>query len=317
MHAACVSTWGHPPKYSIIDLQPPTSSQVRIKIIAAGFHNLVRSRAAGKHYSNAHKKPPHIPGVDGVGTVMETGELVYFNCLTAPTGSFAEEINVEKKNIVPLAAGADPDIIAVLANPAMSSWMALTARADVTPGLKFSVAIVGATGVSGQAAVQISRVMGATEIVAIGRPGAKLGMAKELGATELIALSEKLEETDFVAAADVDVVLDYLWGETAKVALSGIIATRGNKSQRLTWVEIGAVTGDASLVSASLLRQANVAMVGCGPGSWTFPQLGKELPMMLEAIVKNGLKAEYTERRLVDVESWWNEIGGPRVLVKP
>ncbi|ORY14551.1 zinc-containing alcohol dehydrogenase [Clohesyomyces aquaticus] len=318
MHAAIVGSWGSAPKYSTFNLSAPSSSQVRIKILAAGLHNLVRSRAAGQHYTTANKSPPHIPGVDGVGTISETGELFYFNCLMAPTGSFAEEIIVEKKDIVSLPAGADPHTIAVLVNPAMSSWMAFTTRAGIVPGQSFSVAIVGATGVSGQAAVQISKAMGATEIVAIGRPGEKLEKTKYLGATATIALADKLEETDFSAAGDVDVVLDYLWGETAKTALPGIVWKRANKSQRLTWVEIGALAGNENPMSAALLRQANVAVVGCGPGSWTFPELGKQLPTMLETVAKHGLKAEFVVKKLEDVESWWEASkSGPRVLVKP
>ena len=64
-----------------------------------------------------------------------------------------------------------------------------------------------------------------------------------MGATALIALSGKLEDTNFGEAADVDVVLDYLWSDVAKVVVHGIIARRRNKSQRPTWVEIGALAG--------------------------------------------------------------------------
>jgi NADPH:quinone reductase-like Zn-dependent oxidoreductase len=317
MHAAVVNAWGDAPEYSEFSLPPPTDSQVRIKVVAAGVHTLVRSRAAGKHFSTAGKNPPHIPGVDGVGTVAETGELVYFNCLMAPTGSLAEEINVNKSDIFPLPKGADPDVTAVMVNATLSSWMAFSARAGVTPGSRFSVAIVGATGVSGQAAVQISKAMGATEIVAIGKPGAKLDKTKENGATATVALAEKLDETDFSAAADVDIVLDYLWGDVTKAVVPGIISKRKNKSQRLSWIEIGSLGGEHVPIPASTLRMANVVFMGCGPGSWTFPELNAQMPHMLKAIAENGLKADFEVKSLKDVKSWWNEKGGARPLVKP
>ncbi|KAF2653756.1 zinc-containing alcohol dehydrogenase [Lophiostoma macrostomum CBS 122681] len=317
MHAAVVKAWGDAPEYSDFSLPPPTDSQVRLKVVAAGVHTLVRSRAAGKHFSIAGKSPPHIPGVDGVGTVAETGQLVYFNCLTAPTGSLAEEINVNKTDIFTLPTGADPDAIAVIVNAAMSSWMAFTARASVTPGSNFSVAIVGATGVSGQAAVQIAKAMGATEIVTIGKPGAKLDKTEENGATATIALAEDMSKTDFSAAADVDIVLDYLWGDVTKAVIPGIISQRKNKSQRLSWIEIGSLGGEHVPIPASTLRMANVAFLGCGPGSWTFPELNAQLPEMLKAIVKNGLKTDFEVKGLKDVQSWWNEKGGARPLVKP
>lgn len=317
MHAAVVNAWGETPKYSNFDLPEPSSSQVRIKVVAAGVHTLVRSRAAGKHFSVAGKNPPHIPGTDGVGTIAGTNELVYFNALASPTGSLAEEIIVDKVNTFPLKKEADPDTIAVIVNPAMSSWMALASRAQIKPGTKFTVAIVGGTGVSGREAVSISKALGATEIVVIGKPGPKLEKTKELGATSLISLSPKLEETDFSAAGNVDVVLDYLWGDVAKASLEGIIAKRKNQSQRLTWVQIGSLAGEESPVSASILRKANLAMLGCGPGSWTFQELNGQLPTLLDTLVSEGLKTDFVAKSLKDVEGWWNETGGPRVVAKP
>ncbi|KAF2187115.1 hypothetical protein K469DRAFT_773152 [Zopfia rhizophila CBS 207.26] len=133
--------------------------------------------------------------------------------------------------------------------------------------------------------------MGATKIVAIGKPGPKLEKKLQIGATLTTTLTGKLEEVDFDATANVDAVLDYIWGETAKAALSGIILKRKNKSQHLIWAEIGALAGDANSASASLLRQANV-VCGCGPGSWTFPDLGNQLSTMLKAIAEKGLKAD-------------------------
>ncbi|KAF2029588.1 GroES-like protein [Setomelanomma holmii] len=317
VNAAVVQTWGEAPKYTTINLPEPTPTQVRIKVLAAGVHTLVRSRAAGKHFSVANTSPPHIPGTDGVGSIVGSNELIYFQCLTAPTGSFADEINVEKRDVFKLPDNVDPDAVAVIGNPAMSSWLALTARAGIAPGQEkeFTVAIVGATGVSGQAAVQIAKAVGAKKIVAIGKPGAKLEKTKELGATATIALAA--EGTDFTEAADVDGVLDYLWGDVAKVVLPNLVAARENKSQRLTWVEIGALAGDDLPVSASLLRKANAALLGCGPGSWTFPELYAQLPTMLKLIASNGLKAEHSVKKLADVETWWSVTDGPRILVRP
>ena len=319
VQAAVVTAWGQPPKYETIELPEPTDGHERIRVIAAGLHNLVRGRAAGRHFSVANSSPPHIPGTDGVGTLVPSDKLVYFNCLTAPTGSFADEINVAKEEVFELPAGANADLIAVLANPAMSSWMALTARAGIAPGQKqgFNVAIVGATGVSGQAAVQIAKAIGAKAIVAIGKPGPKLERTKELGATATIPLHTQIEDTNFGPAAEVDVVLDYLWGNVAKGALPGIVAKRKNKSARLTWVEIGALAGENLEVSQSLLKKANVALFGCGPGSWTYPELHAQLPAMLRAMVDNQLSAEYEVKKLSDIRDWWTTQEGSRRLVKP
>ena len=317
--AAIVQAWGQSPVYSSFDLPPPAATQVRVKVLAAGFHNLVRGRAAGRHFTVAGKSPPHIPGTDGVGIIEGTQQLVYINCLTAPTGSFAQYVNAEKKDAFPLPEGADVENIAALVNGAMSSWMALTARVGIKPGSgeQFKVAIVGATGVSGQAAVQIAKALGATEVVTIGKPGAKLDKTKERGATATIPLATNLADTDFSAAADVDIVLDYLYGDVTTVALPGIVKLRKNKSQRLTWVEIGAIAGNEAPIPASLLRMANVAVLGCGPGSWTFPELGEQMPVLLKAISEYGVKTEYAVKNLKDIKTWWNEPSAARIVAKP
>ncbi|KAF3008573.1 hypothetical protein E8E13_007325 [Curvularia kusanoi] len=318
VQAAVVNTWGSSPQYQTYDLPPPTATQVRIKVLSAGLPNLVRSRAAGQHFTVAGTSPPHIPGTDGVGTLIPSGELVYFNALTAPTGSFAQEINVEKRDAFRLPEGSDPDEVAVLVNAVMSSWMAFSTRVGIQPGARkgLSVAVVGATGVSGQAAVQVARAMGAESVVAIGKPGLKLEKTREVGATALVPLSERRGDMDFGAAADADIVLDYLWGDVAEAVLPGIVEKRKDKSKRLDWVQIGTLAGDDAKISGALLRKANVALLGCGPGSWSFQQLGAQMPKMLEAIVVEGMKGEYQVERLEEVERWWGETKGARKLVK-
>ncbi|PSN59643.1 quinone oxidoreductase [Corynespora cassiicola Philippines] len=176
---------------------------------------------------------------------------------------------------------------------------------------------MGATGVSGQTAVQVCRAFGASEVVAIGRAGAKLEGTRELGATETISLAEEVAETDFGPAGNMDVVLDYLWGYVAEAAIKGIVAKRQNPSKRLSWVEIGALGEDECAIQGSLLRKANIPLYGCGPGSWTFQELNEEIPKMLDAIVAVGLKAKYDERKLEDIDEWWPEVGGDRLVVKP
>jgi NADPH:quinone reductase-like Zn-dependent oxidoreductase len=317
VNAAIVNNWGAVPTYGTTDLPTASPSQVVVKVVASGVHTIVRSRALGKHFSVAGRSPPHIPGIDGVGTVNGTGQPVYFNALTAATGSLADEIVLERSNIFPLNEKADVNSVAAMVNPALSSWMALTARAGIKKGDAVKIGIIGATGVSGNAAVQIAKAFGASEIVAVGKPGAGLDRAKELGATATIALAENVDETDFSAAADVDVVLDYLWGYVGKAAMTGITYKRKNRSQRLTWVQIGSLAGEDMGVSSTILRKANVAVLGCGPGSWTFGELGQQLPGMLDTIVQEGLTTDFAVKELKDVESWWDEKGGKRVVVRP
>jgi len=83
MHAALVTKFGQPPVYTEIPKpEPPLASSdlVHIKVLYAGVHQVVRSRASGQHYSvkSSPDQPVHlVPGIDGVGTIS-TGEYVYF-----------------------------------------------------------------------------------------------------------------------------------------------------------------------------------------------------------------------------------------------
>src|SRR5882757_2917372 len=73
-------------------------------------------------------------------------------------GTFAERALAASWMCLPLPETLDDVTAAGIANPAMSSWAALTARAKFVPGE--SVLILGATGVAGQHAVQVAKRLG-------------------------------------------------------------------------------------------------------------------------------------------------------------
>ncbi len=168
MRAIVVKSWDSPPEFTSDHPHPTTSDfdKVTIKILASGLHQLIRSQAAGQHYSSKSAGLPYVPGADGVGTTPE-GQTVYFSSI-ATGGGFAEYITVPKVAIVPVPDGADPVQIAGLVNPGMSSWMALAARVDNLPA-NFTVVIVGVTAISGKVAVEFVRGKGAGKVICVAR----------------------------------------------------------------------------------------------------------------------------------------------------
>ena len=56
------------------------------------------------------------------------------------------------------------------------------------------------------------------------------------------------------AGEDVDVVIDYLWGEPTADALGAIIPNRADDSQQLTWLQIGSVAGSTAPIPSAALR---------------------------------------------------------------
>lgn len=295
MRAITVANWGAPVTFTANHPSPtaPSSDQVTITVLAAGLHQLVRAQAAGTHYSTKTATLPYIPGADGVGTTSD-GQVVYFNSI-AQGGAFAETINVPKTAITPIPTGADPVQIAGLLNPGMSSWMALRTR---TESLRsgFTVAIVGVTAISGKVAVHFSRSLGAGRVIGLARN------EKELAAIDLderIVLKDNPEDTDYSSLGDVDVILDYLWGPNILALFNAL-----KSSVPTQFVQIGTLASQEIPFPGAILREKNITVRGSGPGAWSLPQFGKELPSLLAAVSKLP-NLDLKERKLEDAEAAW------------
>jgi D-arabinose 1-dehydrogenase-like Zn-dependent alcohol dehydrogenase len=82
--------------------------------------------------------------------------------------------------------------------------------------------------------------------VAAGRDAGRLALLPELGADVTVSLAGP--DDDAAArladsAADVDVVLDYLWGEPAAAAMAALVTARSDRGKTLSCVSIGSVAG--------------------------------------------------------------------------
>ena len=235
MHAAQVQQWGESPKYIEVPTPPAPESDdmVQVKVLAAGLHRLVRSRASGEHYSV--KNLPHTPGTDCVGLTAD-GQQVYCSISAeAHGGTFREYISVPKKNFAPLPEGADPVQAAALVNPGMSSWMALRYRCQNLPA-NFSVLVMGATALSGTMAVQLARFLGAGKVIGCARNEEALKIVP--GLDETVTLLDSVESTDFKSIGHVDVVLDYIYGAPAAHLLKSL-ESKGT----VQYVHIGSLAG--------------------------------------------------------------------------
>ncbi|EKG18841.1 Alcohol dehydrogenase superfamily zinc-containing [Macrophomina phaseolina MS6] len=307
MKQAQVAAWGEPPKCIEVPAPAaPAAGHVQVKLLAAGLHNLVRARAAGLHYSA--KTLPHIPGSDGVGT-LDDGTLVYFSAMTPAGGSMAERINVPAAATTPLPAGADPIQVAGLANPVMASWMALATRTSHLPPA-FTAVIVGATTVSGTAAVSVLRAFGATRVVGIARPSERLA-ALALDAT--IELREDDAQTDYAPAADADVVLDFLYGAPTLHLLQSLKPTKP-----VQYVQIGTTANKTLDLPGEILRSKDITVRGSGPGAWQMSQFAEQSPKVIDAIATGRIAPlKFRIVKLDDVEHIWGEKGGERIVIVP
>jgi NADPH:quinone reductase-like Zn-dependent oxidoreductase len=311
MHAAVVRSFDHPPRYETFDLREPTGpDQVLVEVLAVGLHPRVRTDAAGRHYTSTGTLPM-IPGIDGVGRLPD-GRSVYFVGRHGACGSMAESAVVDLRRTVTLPDEVDVVKLAAAMNPAMSSWVALRRRVPLQPGQ--SVLVLGATGNAGSMAVQVAKHLGAGRVVGAGRNPERLAGLRAVGADEVVALSDDDQATaDHLAsdAAEVDVVIDYLWAEPAATAMMAILKARANRSRALDWIQIGAMAGPTIELPSVALRSANLRIQGNGQGAVSPEGYLVELPSLVEEISRGTITVNARAVPLADVETAWNAPGPP------
>jgi NADPH:quinone reductase-like Zn-dependent oxidoreductase len=309
MKAAIVTRFDLPPSVSHFDLPQPTTGEVIVRVEATALTRLARAMGTGEHYTKL--SPPFVPGVDGVGQMMD-GTRVYFAFPRAPWGSMAEYTTVNMQHVVPVPDPLDSLTVAALANPAMSSWAALNYRAQFKRG--DSVLINGASGTSGKLAVQICRLMGASRIVVTARDESARQALHELGADEFISLNRSSAEVSEQVVGELerglDVVLDYLWGEPAHCILDAIHHVgRANANRSIKFVNIGAMAGKSIPLDASLLRSSCVQLMGSGLGSLTPAELVDAVGSVMSLMKHRPLLIEMRERPLEDIGQCWDYDG--------
>ncbi len=318
MRAAVVTSFAAPPSCGEVDPPVPRGGdEVVVDVVGAGLHPRVRSQADGSHYTSTDALPL-IPGVDGVGRDPE-GTLRYFVVSDATRGSMAEQALVDLRRSVVLDPGTEPLAVAAAMNPAMSSWVALRRRIDFPVG--GSVLVLGATGYAGSLAVQIAKHLGAGRVVGAGRRDDRLAELPSLGTDAVVSLAGDPDEVGrriSDAARDVDVVLDYLWGQPGADALTVIVTDRTDRGRPLTWVEIGSVAGPTAPIPSAALRAARLQIVGSGQGSIPTADLVAELPGLAAEITRGTFRVDAHPVPLADVAAAWGDTAAAgRIVITP
>ena len=305
MRAAVVTSFDRPPSCQAFPVPTPrTPDEVLVDVIAAGLHPRVRSQADGSHYADSGQLPL-VPGIDGVGRAPD-GTLRYFILPDTPMGAMAEQTVVDLRRSIVLPEDCDPVLIAAAMNPAMSSWVALRRRVTFPPGRK--VLVLGATGSAGRMAVQVARHLGASQVIGAGRQPERLAALTALGADATVALDGAPAEVARRlghAAGDVDVVIDYLWGQPTADAMLSVVMNRSDRGRPLTWIEVGSVAGPAAAVPAAALRAARLQIVGSGQGSIPAGNILAELPGLAVEITSGTFLIDTRAVPLSDIEAAW------------
>ncbi|HEY0932337.1 MAG TPA: zinc-binding alcohol dehydrogenase family protein [Trebonia sp.] len=318
MNAAVVTSFAEPPHYLPFPVPAPSGDQVLADVLAVGLHPRVRSGASGSHYTSSGTLPM-IPGVDGVGR-LPGGKVVYFAADDDGPGPMADQTLIDPRRSVELPAGVDVAKVAAAMNPAMSSWVALRRRVPLQPGQ--GVLVLGATGNAGAMAVQVARRLGAGRVTGAGRDLGRLQALIAAGADDVVQLTDDADATAAAlaaAAAETDIVIDYLWGKPSQQAITALLTARSDQSRQLDWIQIGSVAGPTIELPSVALRSANFRLQGSGQGSVSPRGYIAELPALIEEINAGTIAVQARPVPLADVEQAWTakEAPGERIVLVP
>ena len=315
MNAAVVTSFAEPPHYQPFEVpQPNAADEFVVDVLAVGLHPRVRSGAAGVHYTSSGTLPM-IPGIDAVGQRPD-GTRIYFVAADDVAGTMADKALASARRSIVLPEDADSAKVAAAMNPAMSSWVALRRRVPIQPGQ--SVLVLGATGNAGAMAVQVARRLGAGR----GSRGRDPAGRAHLAAPRVVQLAGDDDATGralAAAAAESDIVLDYLWGQPAQHAITALLTARSDRSREMNWIQIGSVAGPAMELPSAALRSANFRLQGSGQGSVSPRAYLAELPSLVAEITAGTIAVTATTMPLADVEQIWPkpEAPGERTVLVP
>jgi NADPH:quinone reductase-like Zn-dependent oxidoreductase len=320
MKAGIVTEAGKPPIFG--EFGDPVASEGTevITVSASALSQFSKSRSSGSHYSSDGVFPS-VAGADGVGRTTD-GRRVYFVLPETPYGALAERSLVRPKQCVPIPDSLDDNTAAAIANPGMSAWASLVERAHLQPGE--TVLVNGATGTAGRLAVQLAKYQGASKVIATARNESELKELAALGADVAIAFtldsSQPLGVNEYERALiaefgrGVDIVIDYLWGESAKAVIVAI-AKGVDNGKPVRFVHVGGASGEGSIeLPGAALRSSAIQLMGSGVKSVPFPKLLESIRKVFDAVVPADLRIAIKTIPLAAIEESWDAPGKPRIV---
>lgn len=262
MRALLCRELGGPELLAVEDVPMPVAGPgealVRVKACALNFFDTLLIR--GKYQEKAN--PPFSPcaefsGVVEAATGLDPGTRVMG---WMGWGAAREYVTVPEASLIALPDGLADAAAAGLAVTYGTALHALKTRAGLQPGEW--VAVLGAAGGAGQAAIEIARLLGA-RVIACASSEEKLAAARGLGAEHCVNYAEsdlKQALKDITQGRGVDVVYDPVGGELAEPALRAT----GWAGRYLV---IGFASGSIPAIPANLVLVKGSSLVGVHWGS--------------------------------------------------
>jgi NADPH2:quinone reductase len=274
MKAVICTTFGGPDHLEVGALpdpqRDPQRAIVAVKAVGLNFFDLLQ--IAGKY----QVKPP-LPfaiGAEFSGVIEDIGTDVTGFARGdrvlgwVEHGAAAERVSALPSTLVKIHDGLGFDRAAALGVTYGTSYYALKDRARLAPGE--TLAVLGASGGVGLAAVELGKLMGA-RVIAAASTDEKLALCKKYGADEVINYTkEDLRERmkALTGGKGVDVVYDPVGGNLAEPAIRGL-APGGR------FLVIGFAAGEIPKIPINLVLIKRSAIVGVFYGNWVLANEAK------------------------------------------
>lgn len=240
-------------------------------------------------HSNRCDNKPVRPAIPGEARISSKGEPIY---QLGELGAFAEEMLVDARSLVKLPDAMPLDLAALLGCAVLTGVGAATSRVSIRAG--DSVAVIGCGGV-GLNAIQGAKLSGAGRIFAIDLNPAKLELARQFGATDLIQGRETAaNEIVELTKGGVDYAFEVV-GLPATIRQALTMLRKGG-----TAVMVGVTKFGTELeLPAMPFIQKEVSIVGSLMGSVPF-QIA--IPRFADLYLKGALKLEPLVSQKIELE---------------
>lgn len=168
---------------------------------------------------------PMIPGIDLSGEVVESTDSRFvkgqevlvtgYQMGMSHTGGFAEFARVPSEWVIPLPEKLTPKEAMILGTAGLTAALSIDAleKNGMDATKEQTILVTGATGGVGSLAVQMLAKAGYKHIVALVRKDYQIDVAKKLGATEVLLLSEFDFEKKPLAKQQFHYILDTVGGD--------------------------------------------------------------------------------------------------------
>jgi NADPH2:quinone reductase len=261
MRVAQFSEFGGPQALRLEEVVAPSPGpdEILIKVSAVGLNFFDTLLLRNKY--QVSPPLPFSPGAEIAGTVERLGvnvtDLKLGQRVAAYVGGNGcrEQVVTKAKNAVPIPANVSDEVAAGIIITYGTALHGLQDRAALQPGE--TVAVLGAAGGAGLAAVELAKLMGA-RVIAVASSGDKLALARENGADEGINYEEedlKARLKELAAPKGIDVLYDAVGGAHAEPSVRAM-AWEGR------YLVVGFASGTIPRIPLNLVMLKGCAVIG-------------------------------------------------------